>query len=142
MYIIRKHPGLVLLLLACLASWSLAAEVIKTSPEKEKEQLAILKSDAPAGEKALACKRLAIDGSAAAVPELAKLLPDPQLSSWARTALEVIPGAEADAALRQKCRICRVGLMILQNSEHTRTQLAMAVDIEIRRILTCDHKHL
>jgi len=35
-----------------------------------------------------------------ATPKLAKLLPDAQLSSWARIALEVIPGPAADEALR------------------------------------------
>jgi len=69
--------------------------------EKETASLAVLRSDAPAAEKAMACKRLAIYGSAAAVGDLAKLLPDPQLASWARIALEVIPGAVADESLRQ-----------------------------------------
>ena len=70
------------------------------SPEKEQELLAVLRSDAPSGDKAIACKNLAIYGSSAAVADLAKLLPDAQLSSWARTALESIPGQEADEALR------------------------------------------
>lgn len=70
------------------------------SAAKEKELLAVLRSDAPAANKAITCKQLAIYGSSAAVPDLAKLLPDPQLSSWARIALEAIPGAEADEALR------------------------------------------
>ncbi|MCP4783776.1 MAG: PBS lyase [Fuerstiella sp.] len=70
-----------------------------TSPEKEKELLAVLRSDAPASEKAIACKNLAIYGSPAAVADLAKLLPDPQLSSWARISLEVIPGEASDKAL-------------------------------------------
>ncbi|MCP4169790.1 MAG: PBS lyase [Fuerstiella sp.] len=70
-----------------------------TSPEKEKELLAVLRSDAPASEKAIACKNLAIYGSAAAVADLAKLLPDPQLSSWARISLEAIPDEAADQAL-------------------------------------------
>ena len=95
----RKQASLVVLLLA-LGSAAFAVEGFKTSPEKEKELIAVLRSDAAPGEKAIACKKLAIDGSSAAVADLAKLLPDPQLSSWARTALEVIPGAEADAALR------------------------------------------
>lgn len=73
----------------------------KASSEKEKQLLAVLRSDAPAGEKALTCKRLAIHGSSASVPELARLLPDPRLSSWARIALEAIPGKAADKALRQ-----------------------------------------
>ena len=34
------------------------------------------------------------------MPDLAKLLSDPQLSSWARIALEAIPGKDADEALR------------------------------------------
>lgn len=70
------------------------------SASVEPELIAILQSDAPAGDKAIACKKLAIHGSATAVPELAKLLADPQLSSWARTALEAIPGSESDVALR------------------------------------------
>ena len=69
------------------------------SPEKEKELLAVLRSAAPSSEKAIACKNLAIYGSPAAVADLAKLLPDPQLSSWARIALEVIPGEASDQAL-------------------------------------------
>jgi HEAT repeat protein len=71
------------------------------SPEKENELLAVLRSDAPKAEQAITCKLLAIYGSSAAVPDLAKLLPDEQLASWARIALEAIPGPEADEALRQ-----------------------------------------
>ncbi len=69
--------------------------------EKEAELLAVLQSDAPPAQKAITCKLLAIHGSSAAVPNLAKLLPNAQLSSWARIALEAIPGAEADVALRK-----------------------------------------
>ncbi len=68
---------------------------------REKELLAVLRSDAPAAEKAITCKRLAIHGSSVAVPDLARLLPDAQLASWARIALEAIPGAAADEALRE-----------------------------------------
>jgi HEAT repeat protein len=67
----------------------------------EQELLAVLKSSAASpAEKALACKQLAIYGSEDSVPELAKLLSDPQLSSWSRIALEAIPGNAPDAALR------------------------------------------
>lgn len=69
--------------------------------EKEQELLAVLSSDAALGEKAITCKRLAVYGSSAAVPELAKLLGNEQLASWARIPLEVIPGPAADEALRQ-----------------------------------------
>jgi len=77
-----------------------AADGPAVSPEKELELLTILRSDAPGADKAIACKQLAIYGSPASVPDLAKLLPDPQLSSWARIALENIPGPEVDEALR------------------------------------------
>ena len=87
--------------LVMAATSARAADAIGASPEREQEQLAILRSDAPAADKAIACKKLAIDGSSESVPDLAKLLSDPQLSSWARIALEVIPGAAADEALRK-----------------------------------------
>lgn len=69
-------------------------------PEREKQLIATLQGDGPAADKALACKNLAVHGSAAAVPELAKLLGNEQLASWARIPLEAIPSPEADAALR------------------------------------------
>jgi HEAT repeat protein len=71
-----------------------------TSAEREQELLAVLRSDAAPADKALACKNLAIHGSDKAVPDLAKLLSNPQLSSWARIALEAIPGETSKAALR------------------------------------------
>lgn len=72
-----------------------------TAPKDEKELIAILRSDAPKGEKALACKNLSVYGSNEAVTDLAKLLEDEQLASWSRIALEVIPGEAADEALRK-----------------------------------------
>ncbi|MDH3718067.1 MAG: PBS lyase, partial [Planctomycetota bacterium] len=69
--------------------------------EKERQLIAVLQSAAaPPAQKAITCKKLAIYGSQDAVPALAPLLHDPQLISWARIALEAIPGPEADAALR------------------------------------------
>jgi len=67
----------------------------------EAELIRVLQSDAAPAEKAITCKRLAVYGSKNAVPALAALLADPDLSSWARIALEVIPGAAADEALRE-----------------------------------------
>jgi HEAT repeat protein len=68
---------------------------------KEKEQALIktLQSDAPPGERAIACKQLAIYGTKDAVPALAALLTDRDLASWARIALEAIPDPAADEAL-------------------------------------------
>jgi HEAT repeat protein len=71
------------------------------SADKERELIALLRSESPPAEKAIACKLLAIHGSAESVPDLARLLENEQLASWARIALEVIPGPETDAALRQ-----------------------------------------
>ena len=68
--------------------------------DKAKAAIAVLRSDAPEADKALACKQLAIYGSADAVADLAKLLDNERLHSWARTGLEAIPGPEADGALR------------------------------------------
>ncbi|HET6880790.1 MAG TPA: HEAT repeat domain-containing protein [Pirellulales bacterium] len=73
----------------------------QTSAEKEKELLALLRSDASKADKALACKKLAVYGSSEAVPELARLLTDEELASWARIPLEAIPGPAADEALRK-----------------------------------------
>lgn len=97
---IARSVFYVALTLAVATSAS-AADGYKISPENEKEQLAILRSDSPAGEKAIACKKLAIDGSSESVPELAKLLSNPELASWSRIALEAIPGPQADEALRK-----------------------------------------
>lgn len=79
----------------------LAADDQKTSAPKERELIAVLRSDAPKSEKAITCKKLAVYGSSESVPELAKLLSDEELSSWARIALEAIPGSASDEALRK-----------------------------------------
>lgn len=95
------HFVALIAVVAALAATTLqAAGDPAASAALEKELIALLQSDASKNEKALACKNLAIHGSSAAVPDLAKLLPDAQLSSWARIALESIPGSEADEALR------------------------------------------
>ncbi len=88
-------------MLAAVATSARAADDAKAFSEKEQELLAILRSEAPGADKAIACKHLAIHGSDAAVPDLAKLLSDAQFASWARIALEAIPGAVVDEALRK-----------------------------------------
>jgi HEAT repeat protein len=70
------------------------------SPKKEADLIAVLHSKEPKSKKADACKDLAIYGSSKAVPALATLLSDEQLASWARIALEAIPGPEAEKALQ------------------------------------------
>jgi HEAT repeat protein len=74
----------------------------KNAPPDERSRAlaAVLRSDAPPAEKAIACKRLAVYGHKDAVPALAPLLADRELASWARIALEAIPDPAADEALR------------------------------------------
>ncbi len=94
----RRQPEQQIVAVAATAQTSAG---FKSSPEKEKELIAILRSDAPPQDKAIACKKLAVDGSNEAVADLAKLLSDPQLASWSRIALEAIPGSAPDEALRK-----------------------------------------
>ena len=89
-----------------------AADNQNSSAEKERQLIAILKSDAPAQEKAVPCKQLAIYGTKEAVPALAPLLSNPQLSSWARIALEAIPDAAAGDALRKAMSEVKGNLLV------------------------------
>jgi len=101
------------LVCVALAASSFGADNVTTSSrEKEAKYLAVLKADAPAPDKAIACKQLAIYGTKDAVPEIAPLLTDQNLSSWARIALEAIPGPEADEALRGALTKVRGRLLI------------------------------
>ena len=77
------------------------AATAQSSADKQRELIAVLQSDAPPGEKAITCKKLAVYGTKDAVPALAPLLLNKELSSWARTALEVIPDPAAGDALRE-----------------------------------------
>lgn len=86
--------------LSAITLASPAADAPETSADKERKLIDLLKSDAAPGEKGVACKQLAIYGTKEAVPVLAPLLANEQLSSWARIALQTIPGPEAEEALR------------------------------------------
>jgi HEAT repeat protein len=91
------------LLLWCFASVCFANVCFAQAPapKSEKDLLAILRSDAPEAQKAITCKELSIVGTGESAAELAKLLSNERLSSWARIALEAIPGQEVDGALRK-----------------------------------------
>jgi hypothetical protein len=91
-----------LLAACCLALADGPARALDAAPSpREQELLTVLRTETPEADKALACKRLAVVGSSAAVGDLAALLTNERLASWARIALEAIPGPEADAALRK-----------------------------------------
>lgn len=137
----KAHPAsackrmlLAILSAAFLALPTRAADTIQPSPDRERELIAVLQSSAPAAEKALACKHLAIHGSTAAVPVLAPLLADPELSSWARIPLEVIPGPAVDEALRQSLSRLEGRLLVgVIHSIGVRRD-ALAVDALIRML--------
>lgn len=108
------------------------------APKSEPELIAILRSDAPKPEKALACKNLSVYGSSAAAAELAKLLGDADLASWARIALEAIPGKEVDDALRKASESLQGRLLVgVINSIGVRRDAA-AVDLLSGRLADKD----
>jgi len=92
--------GSTVLAVLALATSSFALDPPAPTP-KERESLAVLRSGATGAEKAAACKRLAVHGTAASAADLAALLSDEHLASWARIALEAIPGPEVDGVLRK-----------------------------------------
>ena len=81
------------------------------SMDKESDLIGVLTTGQPA-DKAMACKRLAVYGTAESASELAKLLTDDQLASWARIALEAIPGAKVDEALRKASETLKGRLLV------------------------------
>ncbi|MEI7730373.1 MAG: HEAT repeat domain-containing protein [Verrucomicrobiota bacterium] len=92
-----SHLTLVIALGAVLCATSLLAA---SKAEEEQQQISILKADGPLFDKDVACRRLAVIGTKESVPALATLLTHERLSHLARVALEKIPDASADDALR------------------------------------------
>jgi HEAT repeat protein len=110
----------------------------ESSAEKQRKLIAILQSDAPAADKAITCKNLAICGNQDAVPSLAPLLADESLASWARIALEAIPGPAADEALRAALPKVKGNLLIgAINSLGVRRD-AKAVDALVEKLKDAD----
>jgi HEAT repeat protein len=72
----------------------------EAAASREQELLAVIRSETPEADKALAFKGLAVHGSPSCVADVATYLGNERLSSWARITLEAIPGDEASAALR------------------------------------------
>jgi HEAT repeat protein len=99
--IIKKQyfTWFVILIILAASGWTIAQDLTEVNLNQN-DLISVLKSDVPKGEKAIACKQLAICGTEQAVPSLTPLLADKELASWARIALEAIPGPAADAALR------------------------------------------
>ena len=70
----------------------------------ESQLLAVLQSSAPRDARDYVCRQLRTIGTAASVPALEALLPDPDMSHMARYALERIPDAQAGQALEHQLR--------------------------------------
>jgi HEAT repeat protein len=85
---------------------------VGTAFAQEDKLIAILKSDAPPKEKADACRELAHVGTKEAVPVLAPLLADENLSHMARYALEPIADPSVDAALRSALGKCQGRMLV------------------------------
>ncbi len=100
MIIKKRYFSWCVILIIVAASAGTVAQNRRATDVKQRDLIAVLQSDAPKGEKAITCKQLAIYGTEQSVPALAPLLADKELASWARIALEAIPGPVADAALR------------------------------------------
>ncbi len=96
---LTRYPEIRTALFATLILLAGALAQAGEDKKNEQELIEVLRTAAPA-DKALACKHLATLGTKAAVPDLAPLLEDGQLASWARIALEAIPDPAADEALR------------------------------------------
>jgi HEAT repeat protein len=107
----RRSLGLISFTVALsIASQAIVAADARSAPTEQ--QLIETLRTAPPAEKALACKQLAIYGSKAAVPELAKLLADEQLASSSRIALEAIPDPSVDEALVEAAKTLNGRLLV------------------------------
>lgn len=95
------HLSSLLLLLSLIPARGVLAQSQQPLPAEGDEAalIAVLDSDAKLFEKAKACQRLAIIGTAQSVPALAKYLDDETLSHYARYGLEINPAPEADQVL-------------------------------------------
>lgn len=89
------------LLIQFLSGCVLALALARVHAAEEDDLISTLKSNVPSTQKWNACQRLRLIGSAKAVPTLATLLSDEQLSQAARHTLEGLPYPEAGAALRE-----------------------------------------
>jgi HEAT repeat protein len=124
----KLHTAAIALILFSGAIAS-AEDKRKPDPAVEKTLIEVLQVGKPAN-KAIACKKLTTHGTKAAVPELAKLLADEQLASWARIALEAIPDPSASEALRGQLGKLNGNLLIgVINSIGVRHDAAAVADL-------------
>jgi HEAT repeat protein len=125
----------VVLMMVELASVTVAQDRPGPIPDaKESDLISTLQSAAPKSEKAISCKLLAIYGTEQSIPALSPLLADEELASWARIAIEAIPGPAADTALRNALDKLDGRLLIgVINSISVRRD-ALAVDALVQKL--------
>ena len=83
----------------------------KNAPEAAR-LVKVLNSDADTYDKAMACRRLAAIGDASSATAIARYLGDEKLATYARSALENIPGPAADKALRDALKTVKGNLLV------------------------------
>ncbi|HUV66193.1 MAG TPA: HEAT repeat domain-containing protein [Sedimentisphaerales bacterium] len=133
----RYFTWCVILIVVTASAWTVAQDR-PAANLKESDLIAVLQSDAPTDQKAITCKHLAIYGTEQSVPALAPLLADKELASWARIALEAIPGPAADAALRDALGKLKGRLLVgAINSIGVRRD-AQAVDALVQKLGDAD----
>ncbi len=106
---------LLTVVLVCAASATFAATTPPPTPLLTRPAgtlVGVLESSSSRKEKVDACRELAIVGTGKAVPVLARLLADEELSHMARYALETIPGSDVDRALRSELTRLKGRLLI------------------------------
>lgn len=138
MNVSKRHVTWFVLLIVTALSAVAIGQDQAAAEAKQRELIAVLQSNAPKAEKAIPCKQLAIYGTAEAVPTLMGLLADEELASWARIALEAIPGPAADEALREAMGMLQGRLLVgAINSIGVRRD-ARAVDGLVRKLNDAD----
>ncbi len=97
----KAKVSLLSLMLLVLAGTATPVSAQSRDKAKEAELIQLLKNEStPGPERAMACKLLALHGGPDCVALLGPMLADEKFASWARIALEAIPGPEAAAVLR------------------------------------------
>jgi len=130
----KRYFSWCIMFVIAAASAMTVTQTLQAADVKESDLIAVLQSNAPKSEKAITCKKLVIYGSEQAVPTLAPLLADKELASWARIALEAIPGPASDAALRNAMGKLQGRLLVgVINSIGVRRDVK-AVDALIQRL--------
>jgi HEAT repeat protein len=133
----RYSPWSVILIIVAMSAGTIAQDR-PAADVKQRDLIAVLQSDAPKSEKAITCKKLTIYGTEQSVPALAPLLADKELASWARIALEAIPGTAADTALRNALGKLQGRLLVgVINSIAVRRDVD-AVDILVQKLDDAD----